>query len=272
MTSNSLSAVAALLLASLLPSVPAGAGVFLIQDFESLSSPTDNFPTFYKEPTAPDSLTVTTERARSGKHSLKVNFLASEWKKEEPKRVEIFSLAWGQTGMALRQDWWVGFSEYIPADWEIDHPNNPDLIWQFHGWEGGPASNNPPLSAVVFGDKLYIRLAEGTVPAERATSFKDLAILPLPKGEWMDVVLDLNFDYKAGHVNMWLNGKQIVTYSGPTLYPMIGQKNENGPGLKLGVYKFDWGNVPTQAKRRTLYLDEIRFGDSKSSYDEVRPR
>ncbi len=82
----------------------------------------------------------------------------------------------------------------------------------------------------------------------------------------------MNFDYKNGHVQMWRDGKQIVDYKGPTIYPMIGQTNEKAPNMKFGIYKWDWGNVPSKVKHRTLYLDEIRFGDSNSSYEEVKPR
>lgn len=247
--------------------------ILVTQDFESEEDLNNKTTRFYREITTPESISLVSHPVRSGKSALKIDFCYPDWKKEEPKRVEIFNMAgFGPDGMTLRKNWWVGFSQYISSDWLPDHPNNPDIIWQFHGYEGGPASGNPPLSAVVFGDKLYIRLAQGTTPAVRAASFLDLAVMPLPKGVWMDIVLQLKFDYKEGHVGMWLNGKKTVDYNGPTLYPMIGQVNEKGPGFKAGVYKFDWGNLPTQVQRRTLFLDEIRYGDSTSSYEEVKPR
>jgi hypothetical protein len=245
----------------------------LTEDFEKIDGPTGTIPFFYKETTTETSISVTTERARSGKKALKFDFDSADWKKEEPKRVEIYDVtSWGPDGMTQRMDWWVAFSQYLPADWQVDEPTNPDIIWQFHGWEGGPASNNPPLSGVVIGDKLYIRLAQGTVPAERAASFLDLATFPLPLGVWVDTVINVSWDYQGGHVRLWQNGKQVVDYTGPTLYPMIGQVNEKGPAFKIGCYKFDWGNVPTKAKHRTLYIDEIRLGDSRSSLTEVAPR
>lgn len=251
----------------------ASAEVMLTEDFEKINGPTGAIPFFYKHTTTDASISVTTERARAGKQSLKFDFNFTDWKKEEPKRVEIYDVTtWGPDGMSQRMDWWVGFSQYLPVDWQVDEPANPDIIWQFHGFEGGPASGNPPLSAVVFGDKLHIRLAQGTVPAERAASFLDLAILPLPLGVWTDTVISLSWDYKAGHVRMWQNGKQIVNFTGPTLYPMIGQVNEKGPAFKIGCYKFDWGNVPTKVSHRVLFIDETRFGDSHSSLTEVAPR
>lgn len=248
--------------------------VLLTEGFEGITAPRGDIPTkFYKETTTPDSILVVSERRRSGNKALKIDFDRADWKKNEPKRVEIYNAtAWGADGMALRKDWWVGFSQYLPADWQVDYPNNPDIIWQFHGHEGGPSSNNPPLSAVVFGDKLHVRLAQGKAPAAGATSYLDLAVIPIPKGAWTDVVLDLNFDYESGHVKMWQNGVKIVDYAGPTLYPMIGQVNEKGPNFKIGVYKWDWGNLPSKVKRRSLFIDEIRFGDSNSSYAEVKPR
>lgn len=148
--------------------------------------------------------------------------------------------AWGgDGGMALGQDWWFGFSEFFPADWQPDDAKNPEIVWQFHGWEGGPASNNPPLAGLIVEDKLLIRLAQGAAPAGAATSYLDLATIPIPKGQWMDVVLKVNFEYKNGAVQAWINGKQVADYTGPTLYPMLGQTNEKGPAFKLGVYKWD---------------------------------
>jgi hypothetical protein len=253
---------------------PLYSAVILTEDFEMITDPTGDIPTkFYKETTTNDSISVVSERARAGHKSLEIDFNFKDWRKNEPKRVEIYQVtAWGAEGMTLRKDWWVGFSQFLPVDWQADDPSNPDIIWQFHGWEGGPASNNPPLAAVIAGDQLYIRLSQGTVPALGATSYLDLAVFPIPRGVWTDVVLDLNFDYKNGHIKMWQNGVKIVDYSGPTLYPMIGQTNEKGPGFKIGVYKWDWGNLPTLVTRRSLYIDEIRFGDSNSSYAEVQPR
>lgn len=249
-------------------------GLLLTHDFETEEDYGDKPRRFYREVTTEDSITTVSSPVRAGKQALKVHFRASDWRMPEPKRVEIYNVgAWGgDGGMALGQDWWFGFSEYIPEDWQPDDPKNPEIIWQFHGWEGGPASNNPPLAASIVEDKLVITLAEGSAPAASATSYRQLATLPLPKGKWLDVVLKVNFEYKKGAVQMWLNGQQIIDYSGPTLYPMLGQTNEKGPGFKLGIYKWDWGNQPTRVQERTLYIDEIRFGDSHSSYEEVRPR
>lgn len=217
------------------------------------------------------SIAVTSQISRSGKKSLKISFTKSQWfrnSRTNNRRAEILSDE--LKGMDLGKDWWVGFSEYIPADWEDDLKRNSDIVWQFHGAPSGPGGASPPLAAYVEQGIMTIVTRVGRRPSKLGDG-ETLAQFPIPKGKWTDWVIKVNFDYDKGSVKIWKDGNVVVDYNGPNIYQWTQQKNEEGPYMKFGVYKPSWREYPTVATKRELFIDDITIAGSNGTYDKVKP-
>ena len=70
-----------------------------------------------------------------------------------------------------------------------------------------------------------------------------------------------------GFLQVWKDGKQVVNYTGPTVY-----NDQYRVFWKAGIYKGMWVNTNSHVSKRVVYHDEFRIGDSNSSYAEVAPR
>jgi hypothetical protein len=92
----------------------------------------------------------------------------------------------------------------------------------------------------------------------------------LQTGRWYNIVMKLKISGGAdGRMEIWIDGDKAGDIAGPNYI--------SGSTVELagdfGLYATDWyqDTVTTAASPRTLYLDEIRIGDSNSSYAEVDP-
>lgn len=169
--------------------------------------------------------------------------------------------------------WW-GLSSYLDSSYlVIDHVDNPELIWQWHGTLDGPSSFDPALYIGIFGNQAGIYVNVGDYPASTTlTLISSQWDITQDCNKWVDWVGYTVFDYVNGVVKIWKDGVQIVNYNGPTLYHLTsGQTNELGPYLNLGQYKWRWNLSATNVAQRTMYLDEIRIADSTANYATVAP-
>ena len=230
-------------------------------DFESdLVDPNADINGWLQQRPTPSSVVVTTEQARTGSKSTKFSFDFSDWSSIN-NRAEITPsyTGTGTSELTINKDWWVELSEFVPTTWQNDLASNPDVIWEFKGATGGPASGTPPLSAQIIGDSVYISLQTSTSPSVNGVQ-QLLGSFPLTKGAWMDWVIQVNFSYTNGTIRIWKNNNIVVNYNGPTLYPATGQTNEKGPVFKAGIYKWGWGSSGTQVTNRTLFVDDVKIG------------
>ena len=80
---------------------------------------------------------------------------------------------------------------------------------------------------------------------------------------WNDVVVHVKFNYDSpGITKVWVNGTLVMNSTKPNAY-----NDYIGPYLKIGTYVAS----KDMAAPNTVYFDEIRVGDAKSSYYEVAP-
>jgi len=85
---------------------------------------------------------------------------------------------------------------------------------------------------------------------------------PFSTGQWVDFVINVKWSYEAeGVFKIWKNGVLITDRNGPNCF-----NDDTGPYLMLGIY----GRID-QDQTMTIYCDELRIGDSNSSYSEVAP-
>ncbi|PSR53871.1 hypothetical protein AHMF7605_10260 [Adhaeribacter arboris] len=164
---------------------------------------------------------------------------------------------------------WYGNSLYLPSNaWENDYnPEGWDIISQWHAVEDkGEAARLPPLSLVVSKGRLnfVIYWATKSINTNSTISGKKVFDLgPLEKDKWLDMVYHMNFSHQSdGVLEVWKNGVKVVDYKGPNCY------NDNDyPYFKTGIYKRRWYKVT----KRVIYIDEVRAGNEKATYNDVVP-
>ena len=89
--------------------------------------------------------------------------------------------------------------------------------------------------------------------------------IPARLNEWEDFVMHVKpaSDSEQGFIKIWKNGKLYVNEKVALLRPDVGAMG----AWKIGVYVGDPGHG-----ERLLYTDELRVGNSNSSFEEVSPR
>lgn len=255
-------------------------GVYFSTDFESDStSITATLTGLAQQGPNDAAVAASTDHARNGSQAVKFNFNYADWSTLSTfdKRAEVLEPQGAfNRNLVLGQEYWFGFSQYIPTTWQDDLSTNSELIWQFHGSDTGPAEGPPPLAMYVSGgtSRISVRGATTTVydqsvdPGEKKLAFFNF---DNDKGKWVDYVINVVFNYSGGKLKVWRNGQLVVNYVGPTIYRSTGQLDESGPYFKIGVYKWAWGTTATQVTNRTLYADDISMGDSTAGCAGVAP-
>jgi hypothetical protein len=184
----------------------------------------------------------------------------------EMKRTEI-----GKT-------YWYGWSMFIPSDWQGSDGGH-DIVNQ---WATYPTSKRFATACGANGSFLargrggsgdgvdFLLQHAGDSAVIECNKFP-LAKVSQMKGKWVDFVMNAKWTgNKDGFVKLWMkvgNGSytQKVDYKGRTFWNDEGA----GPYFKMGLYKGD-PNFKGPAPR-TVYTDEYRLGDDKSSFEEVSP-
>ena len=174
---------------------------------------------------------------------------------------------------AMNEEYWYGFSIFIPANWQHDHLR--DELAQFHAPpDPGEVWRNPVLAFdtrrglwEVWNrwDKRRIQ----THPNNHQSGHRLLWTGPLKKGAWNDWVVHVKWNWQGnGFLDVWLNDVQVVNDNGPNCYN-DGQQRY----FKWGIYKRAWSDTaaPFTVARRVVINDGLRIGDHTASYREVAP-
>jgi hypothetical protein len=200
----------------------------------------------------------------------------------------------GVNALYLRENGvnWIGFSTYHPgssdgAEYWVQDTQTEQLFqihtppfWDANGWPQGPAVSmetgdwHEPwdLLGVQTDTPLY-KVVHGSDGKEWTFSYA--------KGVWVNWVIayEPSDSYlsggtgnlvivKNGTLKIWRNGALIVDDVGAnTGFPL----NIGNSWLDWGIYKRPWQKAASSVSKRTMYFDEIRVGDTDSSYAEVDP-
>ena len=82
--------------------------------------------------------------------------------------------------------------------------------------------------------------------------------------EWNDLIYNIKWSKRDdGYLNFWINGKQVVYFSGQTYYI----RATKGPYFKFGLYAIG-ADSSMKSETHVIYFDEYRRG---SSYEAVDP-
>lgn len=169
----------------------------------------------------------------------------------------------------IGNEYWIGFSffladGYYSNDWAIHH--------QYHGAPDAPPTcdpqepyRNPMLSIQSKKGEL---IAISKWDSRQCTPYHDYEGGSRPNwgalvtGQWLDFVINVKWSFGAdGFLKIWKNGVLVTDLTGGNCF------NDNkGPYIQIGIY----GSLD-QDQTMTIYYDELRIGDSSSSYSEVAP-
>lgn len=226
---------------------------------------------------------ISPDFARSGKQSMKT--FVDRLNSATMYRTEVAHTTRMEVNKgAETQDYWMGFSLYIPAPYPVLKKPVYEIVFQFHssplgGDWSGYGGYNPNLAfrlkpesdssgQIIFNikgsDKPYPQL-----PDNRPKDVFEKMIVTYQTGKWYDFVIHTRLDAKEGFTKVWFQGEQIVDYFGPNYYAGHGTCY-----LKFGLYN-GWRerNIDEPVTTRTLYHDDFRFAWGKGAgYEKVCPK
>ncbi|MCB9102435.1 MAG: heparin lyase I family protein [Anaerolineales bacterium] len=204
---------------------------------------------------------IVTSPVRSGHHAVRFE-VRDDDRYFSASRSEIHRSSDRDT---LGQDYWYGFSIYIPEEWP-DQDSGFTIISQWHGSpdkDQGEISRSPVLRLEYRNKKFKILGAYSKEEIQTSDSGTSVLLYNddefAKKGTWHDFIFNMKWSYESdGYVQAWIDGQRVVDYNGP-----IGYNDTRGPYFKMGVYR-SLNNTGTMV----IYHDSYRKGNS---FAEVNP-
>lgn len=208
--------LAALPLISFLISAQSQAELLFVGDFESGS-----LRGIQTQACAPQTLRVVSSPVRSGEHALEANVHGSDPGCWPHHRAEVSPSA---CHTSPDKEYWYGWSTYLPRDWS----NDPGwvLLTQWHAPDHRVMQ---PLQLQVTGGKLlWVNWIGMGRDAKMNVLFSES--LTGDKGRWIDWVVHARWSSGPdGFIQIWKNGRRIVSHSGSTIY------RDSSPYWKAGL-------------------------------------
>jgi hypothetical protein len=204
---------------------------------------------------ATDSMAIVGSPVRRGARAVRITLRSTDTQSTSGTRAEI------QTGShyttTLEEDYWYGFSIFVPSDWVFD-ASDMKVVHQFHTGGG-----NPGASPIV---GLRIRGSSWLLTTEKdSDTAVTLWSAPVERGVWTDFVLHVRWSpTTTGRLETFHQGKLVYAETGRNMDPGT---TSGGHYQKLGLY----GSFGGAVKERTLYYDEVRVAKGAGGYAAVAP-
>jgi hypothetical protein len=253
-----------------------------VDNFEYYLNSTD--PALGRLKAGGNSPVVTSEQSRAGKKSFRMYL--NRKLSSAAYRTEAWPTGrtnWGHdVNLQWRKTYWIGFSIYIPANWQDDSTTE-EVLFQVHNYPDDWANSyTPPVCIRIQPNDpgWYLRILYKTTP-EYSGGDKDIksaigrSVGPRKVGGWTDWVIEYRPDWRPvadggnGVTRFWMNGQKVLDYVGPNAY-----NDTLGPYLQFGLYKSGWrdANFADPVTERLYYHDEWRVSrPDKGSYELVAP-
>jgi|APHM01.1.fsa_nt_gi hypothetical protein len=190
------------------------------------------------------------------------------------------------------EPFWFAFSLYVPDDWMPD--TQPVNLAEFHrdqganedgfderwGIEGGGSGKPWVLHTSTGGSgEEYDHLEFRNDYLDESGDFViDTVEVPVEPGTWHDIITHVEwsnqFTDTEGRMRIWVDNEQMYDHTGNTFVDRAGDDGRRGPRpLKLSVYKYPWQYdwEPQRKTEATWTFDEVRFGTSDATYEDVVP-
>jgi hypothetical protein len=204
---------------------------------------------------APGATTVTTERVRAGSAAVRITVKEGDVYQVggdglDTERAELDS---GKHPFVGREVWY-GFSFLVPEGFPVVDNRLVIAQWKQNGVNGGP------LVAQRFRDgRLYLTARLPGVRGENDQ--KSYRLPPIRFGVWNDMVYHAQFSTgRDGRVEVWMNGKRVVTHAGANCL----KEGENRIYNRIGLYRDQWKDP------MTIYFDNYTMGEALEAVDPRR--
>ncbi|MGQ9372225.1 polysaccharide lyase, partial [Azospirillum sp. ST 5-10] len=163
-------------------------------------------------------------------------------------------------------EFWYSLDTYMPESWSQTDKSD-TIITQ---WHAQPDSGNPVVALqtkYVNGEQHYNLIIRSHPSQDGTSGYKYITQYDLGKidgdiGDWTNWTYHIKWSASGdGFLELYKDGKQVVDFEGGTCYV-----DDAGPYMKIGLYKYDWkSSTDTGADSRTIYVDNVRVGDSSAS-------
>ena len=249
--------------------MPASSAILFYEDFEDALN-FDN-PKEWAKSGEHGSQGLTTEQIRHGSKSYK--FSLTRYNSGDYREEIVLHAGFnnGSLNFTIGDEYWVGFSVFLATGY---YSNSWVLHHQYHGSPDSPPTCDPSepsrnpifrVAATKEGDFYtnYIWDSRQCTPAigDYEGGYTGYYGAP-PVGQWIDFVINVKWHYGAsGFLKIWKSGVLVTDRTGGNCF-----NDDIGPYLKIGIY-----GALEQDQTITVYYDELRIGDSSSSYAEVAP-
>ncbi|MGP8260458.1 MAG: polysaccharide lyase [Acidobacteriaceae bacterium] len=144
------------------------------------------------------------------------------------------------------------WSMYLPADFPIVPVRLVVAQWKQDCTGTAPCSNDSPLLAVRYIDGV-LSITQTFGRSEKTVLYEEKRDL---RGRWLDLRFQVRFTPQAnGFVRAWLDGKQVVDFTGVTANAENAATGYPAPSyyyFKMGLYR------DIMPQPMTIYLDEYR--------------
>jgi hypothetical protein len=197
----------------------------------------------------PGAIKISTNYARSGSHSVEITVREGDVDAagDAETRVERSELDSGHFKL-LGHEAWYGFSVFVPTNFPI--VNNRLVIASCK-----QSDVARPLTAQRF------RKGRHTITVESHGKKREFRLPQLPLGKWTDFVYRSRYSPgNDGLFQIWMDGKQVASYTGPLADP----NNKNSFYHKIGLYRDRW------KEPMTIYFDNYAMGNSYGAVDPQR--
>lgn len=219
----------------------------------------------------PDSMVVGRDfPQRDGEYSLGIR-AERDWPWNLKPRIEISSH--DHTFFEKNTEYWIAWSIYLPDDGSYEFDSQmPEVLLQVHGDNDGcdEGGMGPPHALRPLNGRWRwdVRWDPERCMSSTPLGREVIDMGPQELGRWTDFVARFVFSHgDDGVTQVWRDGELLVDrVDMPNHY-----NNAKGPYVKLGFYKADWVEGPTDVESRTLYIDAIRVYEGPDGFDEVHP-
>lgn len=210
---------------------------------------------------------VSTEQHRLGKQSMRISWKPSQMDGTNTMlHAELLTRALPEG----ENERWYGYSSYFPSS-SMSNDDQVAIVSQWHGSpDPGSPDTVPPLCIEIQSNHLHLAYTASSKPIikpmQSPTSGKQVDLGAVKFDQWNDYVVHVKWapDGNTGQLQVWQNGELIMDEQNIN----IGYPDINKPYWKVGLYC--WMGKDTYPEK-VVYLDEVRIGGPKASYDDVKP-
>ena len=225
-----------------------------------------------------DGSVLPSDFSRNGGTSFRSHLEYGDAEVADGTRAEVHTGHWDSSQFRSGRTVYYGFSIYIVSSWETD--SRQEILFQWHTQPDECEDMKYPsafLSLEPDGQwRLRVNSDDDRCGGRESMTRERFDLTRAEPGSWHDFVFEFDWDYtEAGSVEVWHQTdkrpgwESVLQTSGPNTY----NDDQGVTGyLKWGVYKPAWNDGPTDVDQRTVFHDNIAFGNSFESVDPSLPR